>query len=71
MQVQGSSDTGENMYEHYIYGADGKADGLKIHSGYGHRRKNFGVLTFRSYRGYEVRGGDTYVKGSRVRGGDI
>ncbi len=44
MQVQGSSGTGENMYEHYIYGADGKADGLKIHSGYGHRRKNFGVL---------------------------
>jgi hypothetical protein len=32
MQVQGSSGTGENMYEHYIYGADGKADGLKIHS---------------------------------------
>ncbi len=30
MQVQGSSYTGESMYEHYIYGADGKADGLKI-----------------------------------------
>ena len=31
MHVQGSSHTGENMYEHYIYGADGKADGPKIY----------------------------------------
>ena len=44
MRVQGNSYTGENMYEHYIYGADGKADGLKVHPGDGHRRENFGVL---------------------------